>query len=72
MIKKSCFRNPVLVKFQKKCSAEHLPVISNIINSSLETTSVPDIWKFVPLSLRMKNDDLDIIEFSSFRPTLNL
>ena len=54
------------------CYTDLLPVITKIVNDSVETATVPDILKCAALDPRLKKDYLSTDEYSSCRPISNL
>ena len=60
---KTCDNDPVPTQVVKACINELLPSISNIVNSSLSSPIVPDIWnsKEALVKPKLKKSNLDLI-----------
>lgn len=59
---KTCDNDPVPTQVVKACINELLPSISNIVNSSLSSAIVPDIWKEALVKAKLKKPNLDLIK----------
>ena len=70
--RKSCSIDPVPAHILKACLETLLPVLTNIVNTSLETATMPETMKAANLEPRIKKVSMDPQEFSSFRPISNL
>ena len=69
---KQCDLDPIPTSLLKKCSAVLLPTITNIINLSLSTATVPDNFKQSIVTPLLKKPSLDKESFSNYRPISNL
>ena len=70
--KKSCALDPMPTKLVSDCLDVLLPVITKIINLSLETAILfPGDWKEALVCPLLKKDNLDLI-FENYRPISNL
>ena len=58
---KTCDNDPASTQVVKACINELLPSISNIVNSSLSSAIVPDIWKEALVKPKLKKPNLDLI-----------
>ena len=58
----ACDNDPVPTQVVKACINELLPSISNIVNSSLSSAIVPDIWKEALMKPKLKKPILDLIK----------
>ena len=67
---KSCPLDPMPCRLVSRCDAL-LPIITTIINKSLEAGHFPKSWKEVVVGPLLKKPGLDII-FKNFRPVSNL
>ena len=67
---KSCPLDPMPSRLVSKCDAL-IPVITTIINKSLEAGLFPEIWKEALVCPSLKKPGLDII-FKNYRPVSNL
>jgi hypothetical protein len=69
---KSCILDPIPTSLLKQCLAELLPVITAIINISLEHGVFPDQFKHAVVSPLIKKEGLDPNELKNYRPVSNL
>lgn len=69
---KSCRLDPLTSNVLKGCFPLVLPVITEIVNESLESATVPDCLKSASHQPRLKKPSLDPSEYSNFRPISNL
>ena len=67
---KSCPLDPMPCRLVSRCDAL-LPIITTIINKSLEAGHFPKSWKEAVVGPLLKNPGLDII-FKNFKPVSNL
>ena len=72
MTRKSCFLDPLPSSLMKVCFTVLLPVITDIINLSFESATVPKSFKEAVLNPILKKDSLDHEVYKNFRPTSNL
>ena len=68
---KQCALDPIPTSLLKKCSNELAPVICNIINSSLESATVPSEFKCALVTPLIKKPDAKY-ELKNYRPVSNL
>ena len=68
---KSCSSDPVPTKLVKCCLDELTPIITKIINFSLEDGCFPDAWKGALVKPMLKKPNADL-QFKNFRPVSNL
>ena len=69
---KSCALDPAPTWLVKTCIPELLPLITAIINSSLQSGSFPEVFKQPIVRPTIKDSNLDSEELSSYRPVSNL
>lgn len=69
---KCCALDPIPSTILKQCLPILLPVITNIVNLSLTSATVPDSLKIALLLPLLKKVSLDFEEFKNFRPVSNL
>ena len=69
--KKTCSSDPIPTKLVFDCLDILLPVITKIINYSLEHGVFPSVWKNALVSPLLKRDGLESI-FKNYRPVSNL
>ena len=67
----SCCLDPIPTHLLKSCSDSLIPVITNIINSSLESGIFPDCWKEAVVIPLLKKPGLESL-FKNLRPVINL
>ena len=70
--KKSCNLDPLPASLMKNCLNTLLPTITNIVNLSLSTGTMPETLKVAELVPALKKHDADHEQFSNFRPISNL
>ena len=70
--KKSCNLDPLPASLMKNCLDMLLPTITNIVNLSLSTGTMPETLKVAELVPALKKHDADHEQFSNFRPISNL
>ena len=68
---KSCPLDPIPTAIVKECLDDLLPVLTSIINFSLQSGSFPDQWKEALVKPLLKQPGCDLI-FRNFRPVSNL
>lgn len=68
---KSCESDPITTKFIKENIDEFLPILTKIINISLENGTFAEEWKLAILRPLLKKVGLDLIH-SNYRPVSNL
>lgn len=71
-MRKSCSIDPLPACVLKKCFSVLLPVLTNIVNRSLSSGTMPDHFKIAALIPTLKKPGADFTEFESFRPLSNL
>ncbi|CAB4016802.1 RNA-directed DNA polymerase from transposon X-element, partial [Paramuricea clavata] len=69
--KKSCSLDPIPTKLVVECLNVLLPVITKMINLSLESGIFPCVWKEADVQPRLKKQGLEVI-FENLRPISNL
>ena len=67
----ACCLDPIPTHLLKSFSESLIPVITNIINSSLESGIFPDCWKEAVVMPLLKKPGLECL-FKNFRPVSNL
>ena len=67
----SCYLDPIRTHLLKSCSESLISVITNIINSSLESGIFPDCWKEAVVIPLLKKPGLESL-FKNLRPVSNL
>ena len=70
--KKSCSLDPVPTSLVVECMDELLPVITLIINLSLQSGHFPEVWKEAVVTPLLKKCGSDSSNFKNFRPVSNL
>ena len=69
---KSCPLDPIPTKILKECIEPLLPVLLKIINTSLATSTVPDLFKQASITPLLKKPSLDRNVLKNYRPVSNL
>lgn len=69
---KSCLSDPIPTRILKTCIVELLPVITSLINSSLQKGVFPTVFKEGRLLPKIKKMSFDKENFANFRPITNL
>ena len=69
---KSCSLDPIPTFLLKDCLKELVPAITNIINISLQTATVPYSYKTAVVTPLLKKPNLDSDELGNYRPVSNL
>ena len=69
---KSCELDPIPTWLLKQCSCELLPIITNVINTSLVTSVVPAVFKCAIVKPVLKKSTLDNVALHNYRPVSNL
>ena len=69
--KKSCLLDPIPTKVMIQLLGVLLPVITKIVNKSLQSGSFPDSWKETNVLPLLKSSHLDV-KYQNFRPFSNL
>ena len=70
--KKSCDLDPIPASILKECKSALLPVLTNIVNMSLQSASMPAALKEAVIKPKLKKNNLDSEDYSNFRPISNL
>ena len=65
---KSCPLDPVPASVLKQCTSVLLPVMTQIVNQSLNLATFPDCFKFASLNPFLKKPTLDVEVLSNFCP----
>ena len=68
---KQCSSDPIPTWLQKECLDSLLPVLTLLVNKSLQIGYFPEEWKNALVKLIMKKLGLELV-FLSFRPVSNL
>ena len=69
--KKTCSLDPMPTPLVVECLDALLPVITRMINLSLQGGTFPDNWKLADVKLRLKKTGVDAL-FTNLRPISNL
>ena len=69
---KSCELDPIPTWLLKECKTELLPILTKIINLSMETASVPRSFKTSRIRPLLKKPTLDKETLQNYRPVSNL
>ena len=69
---KSCPLDPAPAVVLKECWSVLLPVMTKIVNLSINTAVMPDCFKLAMLNPLLKKMGLDFEVFANFRPISNL
>ena len=69
---KSCPLDPIPTKILKECIDQLLPVLLKIVNTSLASSSVPDLFKQASITPLLKKPSLDRNVMKNYRPVSNL
>ena len=72
MANKSCELDSIPTWLTKKCLPELAPHITAIVNSSLESSEVPEQFKLALVRPLLKKVDLERDDFRNYRPVSNL
>ena len=68
---KTCANDPVPTRVVKDCLDELLPVISSMVNLSLENGHFPDAWKEALVKPKLKKSGMDLVK-KNYRPVSTL
>ena len=71
-VSKSCRLDPMPTHLVKSCLDELVPSITHIMNSSLSSGTVPELFKTSHVVPLLKKSDLNPDDFKSYRPIANL
>ena len=69
---KNCDLDPIPAVVLKECWPVILPVITDIVNRSLDCAIMPEMLKIAQIRPRLKKANLDEEMFKNFRPVSNL
>jgi exonuclease III len=69
---KSCMLDPIPTWLIKECKCELLPIMTSIINSSLQSSQVPASMKSAVVTPLLKKSTLDPEILKNYRPVSNL
>ena len=69
---KSCHLDPIPTTLLKECVSVLLPVLTNIVNKSIQGSTFPQLFKFATLIPLLKKPSLDKEQHRNFRPVSNL
>ncbi|PFX11565.1 putative RNA-directed DNA polymerase from transposon BS [Stylophora pistillata] len=70
--KKSCDIDPIPASILKECKSALLPILTNIVNMSPQSASMPTAVKEAAIKPKLKKDNQDSEDYSNFRPISNL
>ena len=70
--KKSCDLDPIPASVLKECKSALLPILTNMVNMSLQSAYIPATPKEAMIKPKLKKDNLDSEEYPNFRPISNL
>ena len=70
--KKTCSLDPIPTSLLMNCLDEILPAVTSIINNSLQSGHVPDIYKHAVVTPLIKKQSLDQNILKNYRPISNL
>ena len=70
--KKSCDLDPIPASILKECKSTLLPVLTIIVNMSLQSAFMPAALKEAMIKPKLKKDNLDPEDYPNFRPISNL
>ncbi|XP_071482972.1 uncharacterized protein [Diadema antillarum] len=68
----TCNLDPIPTSLLKRCSSALLPILTKVVNGSLQAGEVPESMKQAIVTPRLKKDNLPRNELSSYRPISNL
>ena len=71
-VKNACDLDPIPASILKECKSTILPVLTNIVNMSLQSASMPAALKEAMIKPKLKKDNLDSEDYANFRPISNL
>ena len=69
---KVCSLDPLLSLLMKNCVDVLLPIVTNIVNCSLDSNTVPHVMKEALVRLILKKASLDHEQLKNYRPISNL
>ena len=69
---KSCDLDPIPTPLLKVCTSAIIPIVTTIINNSLQSGEVPDILKVAQVHPVLKKANLDPENMNNYRPISNL
>ena len=64
---KSCVLDPITISLLKECKSELMPIITKIVNLSIETGEMSNDFKHVVITLCLKTKGLELI-YKNFHP----
>ena len=70
--KKSCDLDPIPASIFKECKSNLLPILTNMVNMSLQSAFFPATLKEAMIKPKLKKDNLDSEAYPNFRPISNL
>ena len=70
--KESCDLDPILASILKECKSTLLPILTNMVNMSLQSAYMPATLKKAMIKPKLKKDNLDSEDYPNFRPISNL
>ena len=69
---KSCELDPIPTWLLKLCLPELLPILTKIVNTSLETSHIPESFNSSHVRPLLKKENLDANTLKNYRPVSNL
>ena len=69
---KACHLDPIPTWLVKECLDVLIPIITNIVNTSLDSSLMPNIFKTTTVTPLLKKSGLNVEEYKNFRPVSNL
>ena len=69
---KACHLDPIPTWLVKECLDVLIPTVTNIVNTSLDSSLMPDIFKTATVTPLLKKLGLSVEEYKNFRPVSNL
>ena len=70
--KKLCDLDPIPPSIFKECKSTLLPILTNMVNMSLQSAFFPATLKEAMIKPKLKKDNLDSEAYPNFRPISNL
>lgn len=70
--KKCCHVDPIPASILKECKSTLLPILTNMVNMSLQSAHIPATLKEAMIKPKLNKDNLDFEDYTNFRPISNL
>ena len=70
--KKCCDIDPIPASILKECKSTLPPILTNMVNMSLQSAFIPATLKEAMIKPKLKKDNLDFKDYPNFRPISNL